>query len=353
VLAIRSGGGLLIPARRSTRIQAAKARKGLIMNSRHHLFSFISGFTLIAALLAAVTPTLTHAAPPSPQSPITDVQTLADRGDAVAQYHVARNLLAHDPSPARVESALKYLRASASQNSPNAEYYLGYLYEQGRFVPQSYGLAFQNYQAAAQAHYPPAENNLASLYQHGEGVPKSISKAFELYLAAAQHGDPVAQTNLACMYYAGQGVTRSETETIRWLTLAANSGFADAQNSLAFFYFYGVAIQRDYTEAARLVRTAAQTGLPSAELSLGYLYETGKGVPLDYVSAYNWYTRAANAGNKDAAGRRASLAHVMTPHQLDAAANMAIAYSAQGPLQPSTRSATSPNSINTFSLLPH
>ncbi|MGC2764144.1 MAG: hypothetical protein WB607_01450, partial [Candidatus Acidiferrum sp.] len=127
------------------------------MNSRHHWFSFFTLFSFLFATLAAIPPTL--AAPQSPQTPAaatSNLQALAERGDSGAQFRLAKVLLAHSPSPDDVQAALKWLRASVAQNNPNAAFYLGYFYEHGKFVPQDYKLAFQNYEIATRVHYPPA-----------------------------------------------------------------------------------------------------------------------------------------------------------------------------------------------------
>jgi TPR repeat protein len=274
-----------------------------------------------------------RAAPQFPQaiaSAFSDLQSRAERGDSGAQYQLARSILDQNPSSSDVQTALRWLRTSAAQNNPNAAFYLGYLYEHGKFVPQDYGLAFLNCQIAARVHYPPAENNLAFLYQHGQGVPKDLGKAFEWYRAAAQHGDPVGQYNLATFYYLGTSTPRNYAEAVRWLRASADSGLAEAETSLAAFYFYGVAVPRDYTEAARLVRLAVQKGLPAAESGLGFLYEHGKGVPLDYVAAYTWYSRAIAAGDSTSNDRRKQLAQIMTRKQLDEA-NGLVTHETAGP----------------------
>lgn len=305
-----------------------------------------SSFSLFI-LSIPVTPQCIRAATQVPQvvaSALSDLESRAQHGDPGAQFQLASSILDRKPSFDEVQTALKWLRASVAQNNPNAAFYLGYFYEHGKFVPQDYGRAFQNYEIAARVQYPPAENNLASLYQHGQGVRKDLGKAFALYLAAAQQGDPVAQYNLAAFYYSGIGTSRNSAEAVRWLRVSADSGLAEAENNLAAFYFYGVSVQRDYDEAARLVRLAVQKGLPAGATSLGFLYEHGKGVPLDYVAAYAWYSRAINSGDSSSNEHRKQLAQIMTRKQLDEARVLSTA-------QPPAQSAMS--SITAFSLDGH
>jgi len=287
---------------------------------------FVSLFTLLfflAVIPAAVPPV--RAVPQTQQTASPDparrskLQSRAEQGDPIAQYQLAKSLLVKDSSAEEIQAGLRWLRASALQKNPNAELFLGYLYEHGQFVPVNYALARENYEQAALHHSSAAENNIASLYQHGQGVPKNLGKAFDWYLASAQHGDPIGQLNLATLYYLGSGTPRDYGEALRWMRASADSGFAEAQNNLACFYFLGIAVQRDYPEAARLVRLAAEQSLPGAEINLAYLYEVGKGVPLDYVAAYTWYSRAIAAGDHSGAERRKELARLMTPKQRDEA----------------------------------
>ncbi len=297
------------------------------MNSRQrHSFSFFLLFSILFLTASAIPPAV--AAPHSPQTPAataSGLQSRAESGDAAAQYLLAKSILGNQPSPEDIQSALKWLRASVSQNNSNAALYLGYLYEHGQFVSQDYGLAFENYQIAAREHFAPAENNLATLYQRGQGVAKNEGKAIELYIASAEHGDPVGQLNLASLYYAGRDIPRNYDEAIRWLRLASDAHLPEAQNCLAYFYFKGIGVQRDYSEAARLVRLAAAKGLPSAETNLGFLYEQGKGVPLDYIAAYAWYSRGIAAGDSNGSENRKVLGRIMTRKQLDEANSLVTA----------------------------
>lgn len=326
------------------------------MNSRqkHSCRTWLQ-FAFLGAMVVAVSPHRASAqSVQNPDSPVSTLRAQAERGDTAAEYRLAKFMLAHNPSAEDVQQGIKWLQAAGAQNNPNAQFYLGYLYEHGQFVPQSYTLAFQNYEAATRVHFPPAENNLASLYQHGQGVRKNIGKAFEWYLAGAQHGNPIAQMNLANLYYAGEGVARDYKQTVYWLRLAANAGLPDARNNLAYFYFYGIAVPQDYTEAAQLVQLAAQQNLPSALTSLGYLYELGKGVRLDYAAAYSCYTRAIAGGDRAGIAHRNGLEHIMTRKQIEEA-NALTASSTPLSASPEAANAwSSPGStVKAYSFLEH
>jgi hypothetical protein len=73
----------------------------------------------------------------------------------------------------------------------------------------------------AQRKNPHAMAMLGFMYQNGFGVPQSYDAAVELYIGAAERGDPSAQRLLGLMYDKGQGVDRDDVVAYKWLSLAA------------------------------------------------------------------------------------------------------------------------------------
>jgi len=252
---------------------------------------------------------------------IPELKARAESGDSPARFQLAQFLLTENPSTPGFELALTWLRSAVAENSPYYEFIFGYLFEQGRGIPQDYSAAARYYEAASLQGYAPAQNNLGSLYQHGLGVQKDSSKAFELYLLSARQADPAAQCNLALMYYKGNGVARDDSEAARWFQAAADQGEPAAQYYLGFFYFKGIGVPLDYHAAGHWITLAAEKGHAAAMHALAYLYEQGKGLPLDYVSAYAWYSRAAAAGDAASVDCLKHLSQIMTRRQIDQAAS--------------------------------
>jgi len=58
-------------------------------------------------------------------------------------------------------------------------------------------------------------------YEHGLGVPQSFDVAVDLYVRAAEQGDPTGQYLLGLMYDKGHGVWQDEVLAYKWLNLAA------------------------------------------------------------------------------------------------------------------------------------
>src|SRR5215471_16528189 len=66
-----------------------------------------------------------------------------------------------------------------------------------------------------------ADALLGYKYEHGLGVPQSFEVAADLYLRAAEQGDPTGQYFLGLMYNKGHGVWQDGILAYKWLNLAA------------------------------------------------------------------------------------------------------------------------------------
>jgi len=67
-----------------------------------------------------------------------------------------------------------------------------------------------------------AEALLGFMYEHGLGVPQSWPAAVDHYLVADENGDPGGQYLLGLMYDRGFGTSRDVVLAYKWLDLAAS-----------------------------------------------------------------------------------------------------------------------------------
>lgn len=134
----------------------------------------------------------------------------------------------------RIESgdtgAVKDLREAADAGYPDAQFYLGRLYEAG-----SAGLDKDLVQArrwterAADGGNASAMYNLASYLYAGEGGAKDATAAAEWFRRAAERGVVNSQYNLAQLYEKGYGVPQNQAEAYKWYLVAAASGDQEAK----------------------------------------------------------------------------------------------------------------------------
>lgn len=68
---------------------------------------------------------------------------------------------------------------------------------------------------------PHAQALLGFMYANGRGVPQSYDVAVDWYVLAAEQGDPTGQYLLGLMYDKGFGVTPNVILAHKWLNLAA------------------------------------------------------------------------------------------------------------------------------------
>lgn len=82
-------------------------------------------------------------------------------------------------------SALKVWLTTAQDGNPEAQTYVGEIYEKGFGLHPDYKLAAQWYQKAADQGHARAKLNLGFLYEKGMGVPQNIKLALNLYRQAS------------------------------------------------------------------------------------------------------------------------------------------------------------------------
>jgi len=96
------------------------------------------------------------------------------------------------------------------------------------FARGNYLLAARLLTPAAERGNPRAAAMLGFMYEHGYGVPQSYDVAVAYYTEAAERGEPSGQYLLGLMYDKGLGVDRDDVLAYKWLSLAA--GAAPAHN---------------------------------------------------------------------------------------------------------------------------
>ncbi len=125
------------------------------------------------------------------------------------------------------------LYAIADEGNDWAQYQLGWRYRDGSDgfdmnLPE--GVRYM--QMAAEKGYAPAQNDLGFMYHEGRGVPQDWDKSFHWYLLAANQGYAAAQYNFGCAYYYGRGVDKDIDQAFIWWQKSADLGYHGAQYNL-------------------------------------------------------------------------------------------------------------------------
>ena len=117
-------------------------------------------------------------------------------------------------------TALKEFRPLAEQGNADAQFNLGFMYENGLGVPQDYAEAVKWYRNAAEGQAS-AQYNLGNMYREGRGVPQDDAEAAKWYRKAAEQNRASGQENLGVSYAEGRGVPQDYVQALMWLNLAA------------------------------------------------------------------------------------------------------------------------------------
>lgn len=92
-------------------------------------------------------------------------------------------------------TALRLLRSLADQGDASAQYNLGVMYAKGHGVPQDYAEAAKWYRLAADQGDASAQFNLGIKYADGQGVPQDYVLSHVWFNLSAAQGNKIAAKN--------------------------------------------------------------------------------------------------------------------------------------------------------------
>ena len=146
-----------------------------------------------------------------------------------------------------------------------------------------------------------AQYLLGYMYDEGSGTKENNAEAVKWYLKAANSGVAGAQYNLALMYENGEGIGKDIKNAIAWYTKSAIQGNAYAQYSLAYAYEAGEGVEKDIVESFKWYKESAIGGLSFSQFKLATMFADGVGTTKDMFSAYVWMSLANAQETPDSA----------------------------------------------------
>ena len=123
---------------------------------------------------------------------------------------------------------------------------------------------------------------------------------------AAYLGFAKAQTKMGAAYELCQlGCDFDPALSLHYNALASRQGEPEADMAISKWFLCGHKDLFEKNDELAFVYAdrAARSSLPTAEFAMGYFFEVGIHVPSDLNVAKSWYTRAADHGYAEAAGR--------------------------------------------------
>ena len=85
-----------------------------------------------------------------------------------------------------------------------------------------YAVAFESFRTLAEQGVADAQAFLGFMYAQGRGVPQDDAEAVRWHHQAAEQGHVVAQAKLGAMYAMGRGVPQDYVQAHKWFNLAAS-----------------------------------------------------------------------------------------------------------------------------------
>ena len=154
-----------------------------------------------------------------------------------------------------------------------------------------------DYKTAHQLIEPQAEKGddvaqfiLGFLYDEGKGVPQDYAEAAKWYRMAAKQGNKAAQHNLGLMDDQDQ-VSKDRAEMQKWHRSAAGPKTAGLSNA-GLMNDQG-RVPTDRAEMNKWHRSAAEPGNAAGLSNPGLMDDQGRGVPKDRAEMNKWHRSAA------------------------------------------------------------
>jgi TPR repeat protein len=195
------------------------------------------------------------------KAPFSAYLSLAQSGDARAQWVVGQAYFDGLGVGSDLPQALSWFRRAAEQGEPRAQNSLGAIYRTGIGVPRDSAAGVRYLRSSADQGNALAQRNLAAAYRVGAGVPVDHQMAMRLYRMAADQGEGHAFAGIGFMYEGGLGVPPDARSAVIWYRRGAESGDPDAHYYLALLLYRGApGVARDENEARLLMGRAARAG---------------------------------------------------------------------------------------------
>jgi TPR repeat protein len=214
---------------------------------------------------------------------LSSLRSLADAGDAGAQYEMARRFQSGRSTPRNIPLSVRYCKLAADRGHSGAQVWLGRRFDEGDGVPIDKWAAVRYYKLAAVNCDSEGQFRLGLALRSGVGIERDLESALDLFLNAAAQGH----------FHAG--VLGNELRAaLEYWTLAAELGNAEAMGKLGALLARGEEFKQDLEAAFRWFKMGADLGNRQCQWEVGRALENGNGVKEDRQAALKFYKMAGD-----------------------------------------------------------
>ena len=197
----------------------------------------------------------------------------AEQGNVVGMYNFALRY-ANGRGVGKDETeAVKWFRKAAEQGDFDAQVRLSKMYENGQGIPEDRVKASQWYRIAkcvqhAQNGNANAQYHLGWHFEEGRLVTRDFTKACGGLGRQRNRDTPTLRTALVRCISRAAAFPRTTPGAVHWYRKAAEQGNSDGQAKLGFMYANGRGVMRDFGQAVEWYRKAADQGNETAKKNL-------------------------------------------------------------------------------------
>ncbi|KAK8834492.1 hypothetical protein M9Y10_027676 [Tritrichomonas musculus] len=220
----------------------------------------------------------------------------AELNNSEAQYQLGIIYLDGKFIPRNINKSIHYFSMAANSNHSESQYVLGTIYSSGLYFSGNINKAIFYFQLAANQNHLEAQFSLGIIYLTKDYNVQDIDKAIQYLSIAADQNHSEAQYFLGVIYASGEVVQRDINKSINYLSLAANQNHLEAQFSLGIICFTKDYNVQDIDKAIQYLSIAANRNHSEAQYFLGVIYETGECTHQDIDKSIFYYSLAANQG---------------------------------------------------------
>ncbi len=245
-----------------------------------------------------------------------------ERDPETMEQMLSRNGIGSPATAKRLAEAQKLEKGSDSEKEqayriyleiadrePDAAFKAGWLYENGKVVPQDDRRALEYYTRSYDSIPTFNPKNLAEkdeailrLLEAGRGLgsPQENQRFVSVLRSRAFERPAGISYRVGRLYDEGKIIPADLTAAVRYYRESAALGSAEARNRLGELWAEGVDTKPDPTEAAQWFRAAALQGYAPAEFNLAKAFASGAGVEKDSIIAFRLLTLASQKGELNA-----------------------------------------------------
>ncbi len=170
--------------------------------------------------------------------------------------------------------AFTRLKKAAEKGNAEAQFELARIYGNGDGVPQDYQAAIDWLEKAARQNHAKAQESLGSIYANGVGVKQDFPTARSWFMKAARNGLGSAQYLIATMFRFGLFESEVDMDqAIDWYERAANQNVAAAQLALGKLAMRGKHVKQDDSAALQWLMLAHANGSKGADTYIQQLMQ--------------------------------------------------------------------------------